>query len=201
MPTPVFIRAIASDGLGPVHSGVLHSMYMHFPGFRICAPMTPGEYHEIWNDFMEHDDPMFVSEHRESYDNREELTDEYHDDADITLYGISSTRFHLKAAAEQLAAEGIKCNIVHIVWLKPFTILERYLKPLNSSKLGLVIDASFEICGAARSIAYDLTDQTGHPVKALALKDQTKCLNEPLQNLAPGSQEIYDKVKQLLKST
>ena len=45
--TPIFIRALASEGLGPVHSGVLHSVFMHFPGFRVVSPMTPREYDEV----------------------------------------------------------------------------------------------------------------------------------------------------------
>ena len=36
--TPIFVRALASEGLGPVHSGVLHGIFMHFPGLRVRPP-------------------------------------------------------------------------------------------------------------------------------------------------------------------
>jgi len=122
---PVFVRAIAAEGLGPVHSGILHSIFMHFPGFRVCSPMTPKEYKEIWENYMANNDPMIVSEHRRSYLNMEEMSDVIAKDADITLYAISSTRFEVSKAAEMLKEAGIKCNTIHILWLKPFIITWR----------------------------------------------------------------------------
>ena len=197
--TPIFIRAIAAEGLGPVHSGVLHSIYMHFPGFRVCAPMTPQEYEECWHEFMDNDDPMLVSEHRDSFHNSEELEDVILEKADITLFVISSPRFAVGEVVKMLKKDGIHCNIVHIIHLKPFVITERYLEPLRRSELGLVIDVSFEICGASRSIAYELSNFSGCPVKALGLLDKTKCLCPPYQNKAPNVQGIYETVQNIIQ--
>ncbi len=196
---PVFVRAIATEGAGPVHSGVLHSIFMHFPGFRVASPMTPGEYEEVWKDYMNHDDPMIVSEHRVSYLNRQEMTDVILDDADITLYAISSTRFEVSKAAEMLKEEGIECNIVHIVWLKPFIVNSRLTDPLIQSRRGIVIDSGHEIAGASQSMAYELIQATGCNVKALGLYDKTKCLCPPLQNKAPDANRIYEAVRTMLK--
>jgi acetoin:2,6-dichlorophenolindophenol oxidoreductase subunit beta len=195
---PIFVRAIASEGNGPVHSGVLHSLFMHFPGFRVCSPMTPLEYEAIWKDFMENDDPMIVSEHRLSYANTQEMPDVTEEKADITLYAISSTRFEVSKAAELLKADGIKCNIVHIVWLKPFMITNRLTDPLMKSKRGLVIDSGHEIAGASQSIAYQLNQATGQSVRALGLLDHTKCLCPPLQNQAPDANGIAGAVRTFL---
>ena len=198
-PAPVFIRALASEGIGPVHSGVLHSVFMHFPGIKVCAPMTPGEYTAIWNDFMTGDDPMYVSEHRESFKNTDEMPDSGKGNAEITLFGISSPRMHLDAAAKALKSSGIICNIVHLVNLKPFVVDDRLATPLLKSKIGLVIDSSFEISGASRSIAYELSLATGKRVYALGLQDHTKCLCPPYQNRAPDSCMIIEKVMELLR--
>ncbi|MBN2008118.1 hypothetical protein JW960_02095 [candidate division KSB1 bacterium] len=199
-PAPIFVRAIAAEGIGPVHSGVLHSIFMHFPGFRVCAPMTPGEYRAIWKDYLEHDDPMIVSEHRISYGNTEEINDMYVPDPDITLYAISSTRFEVGKAARLLADDGIRCSIVHLYWLKPFVVDERLSHPLMRSRIGMVIDSGHEICGAAQAIAYALSEATGYRVAALGTEDKTKCLCEPHQNKAPDAQRIYLAVKQLMES-
>lgn len=195
---PVFVRAIATEGAGPVHSGVLHSIFMHFPGFRVASPMTPCEYEEVWKDYLEHDDPMIVSEHRLSYSNTHEMKDVVLDDADITLYAISSTRFEVSKAAEMLKEDGIKCNIVNIVWLKPFIINPRLTAPLMQTRRGIVIDSGHEIAGASQSIAYELTQATGCNVKALGLHDKTKCLCPPLQNEAPNADRIYETVNRWL---
>ncbi|MBI5469343.1 MAG: hypothetical protein HY891_09455 [Deltaproteobacteria bacterium] len=195
---PVFVRAIASEGLGPVHSGVLHSIFMHFPGFRVASPMTPKEYEEVWADYMSNDDPMIVSEHRCSYANSREMEDLIAEDADITLYAISSTRFEAIKAAGQLAGEGIRCNVVHIVWLKPFIVDTRITAPLKSSRLGMVIDPGHEIAGASQALAYMISDATGFRVKALGLRDRTKCLHPPLQNRAPDAKRICEAVREIL---
>jgi len=194
-PTPIFVRALAAEGIGPVHSGVLHSLFMHFPGFKVCAPMTPGEYLAAWQSFMNNEDPMIVSEHRESLGRTGELEDQVHAKADITLYAISSPRLHLAEAARTLQTDGITCNTVHLTQLKPFAADERLLEPLRASGRGFVIDAGYEICGASRSIAYELAAATGLPVRALGLEDRTKCLISPLQNRAPDATRIVQRVK------
>jgi pyruvate/2-oxoglutarate/acetoin dehydrogenase E1 component len=104
---PVFIRAIGIDGIGHAHSGVLHSIFMHFPGFRVCAPITSGEYKKIWNDYLKHDDPMYVSEHRSTYQNTQEFEDQFEEGAQITLYGIASARPEVVKAAAILREQEI----------------------------------------------------------------------------------------------
>jgi acetoin:2,6-dichlorophenolindophenol oxidoreductase subunit beta len=196
--TPIFVRAIGADGIGPVHSGVLHSLFMHFPGFKVCSPMTPLEYRSIWSEFMRQDSPMIVSEHRASFANTAELADRLFETADITLYPISATRFEAVKAVELLKAEGIRCNVVHILWLKPFRTDERVTGPLRRCGRGLVIDPGYTIAGAAQSIAYELTQATGIPVAALGLLDATKCLCQPFKNDFPNAQRIAATVRNLV---
>lgn len=196
---PIFVRAIAAEGIGPVHSGVLHSIFMHFPGFRVASPMTPKEYKDVWEDFMMHDDPMIVSEHRLSYLNTQEMKNVILDNADITLYPISSARFDIDKAVDMLKKDGIKCNIIHIVWLKPLLISGHLVDPLIKSGKGMVIDSGHEIAGASQSVAYELSHITGCKVKALGLYDRTKCLCHHHQNKTPDADRIYESVRSILK--
>lgn len=197
----IFIRAIATEGkgAGPVHSSTLHSIFMHMPGFFVCSPMTPKEYEDAWNTFMANDKPMFVSEHRVSFKNDKEMPNVICDDADITLYAISATRFNVNEAKEMLEREGIKCNVVHIMWLKPFALTQQRLKPLKQSKAGVVIDSGFEIAGASQSIAYELMLATGVPVKALGLYDKSVGVAPQFQNRSPDAHRIADTVRALLQ--
>lgn len=198
--TPIFVRAIAAEGkgAGPVHAGKLHSIFMHFPGFRVCAPMTPKEYQECWNDFLSHDDPMIASEHRVSFSNTEELPDQIDEDADVTIYAISAARFNVSSAATILRKEkGIKCNIVHIMRLKPFLLTDRLLSPLKQSKMGIVVDSGFELAGASMSIAYSLMWETGKPVKALGLYDKSVGVTPETENSTPSAKRIVEVVSQI----
>ncbi|MCX6811963.1 MAG: hypothetical protein NT039_04730 [Candidatus Berkelbacteria bacterium] len=197
--TPIFLRLIAMEGkgFGPVHSGKLHSILMHFPGLRVCSPMTPKEYTECWKIFMEHDDPMIVSEHRCSFNNTEEMPDSIKNDADVTLYAVSAARFNVARAAEILAQNGLSCNVIHIMWLKPFLLTERLVGPLVKSKVGIVVDSGFETAGASQSIAYELMFKTGIPVRALGLYDKSSGVTSETENLTPDGQRIADVAREL----
>jgi acetoin:2,6-dichlorophenolindophenol oxidoreductase subunit beta len=198
---PILVRAIATEGggSGPVHSNCFHNIFMHMPGMRVCAPMTPNEYEEVWKTYMKKDDPILVSEHRKSYLSEIEMPDIIHDKADITIFPISAARFNTLEAVELLDKEGIKCNVAHVMWLKPFEMGERFLAPLTSSGLGLVIDSAFEIAGASQSIAYDLMLKTGVPVKALGQFDRSSGAAPHLENGTPTPDRIVHTIKEMLE--
>ncbi len=196
---PVFVRCIGTDAAGPVHSIMLHNIPMYFPGLKVYAPMTPGEYRETWNDFMNDDIPMFVSEHRSAYQMKEELHDHIEDNADIVLYGISDARTQMLLAAEKLREEGLKVSTVHIMKLKPLDV-GRLTDAINKAKAGIVIDNGFPICGAARDIAYQLMVKApGKKVYALSSEDHVKCFNPAQQNRTPDSVKIIGAVRKVLK--
>lgn len=199
-PSPIFVRAIATDGAigGPVHTNCFHAMFMNPPGVAVCAPMTPKEYEQIWDWYMEHDDPIVVSEHRTSYTSSIEMPDRIVPNADITIYGISASRFNVIKAVEVLEREGIRCNAIGVVWLKPMDLGARVLDPLLSSGCGLVIDSSYEIAGAQQVLAYELMLRTGMPVKALGMFDRTSGVAKYLENGTPTVERIVEVVRQTL---
>ncbi len=194
---PVYIRCIGTDAAGPVHSVMLHNIAMYFPGIMVAAPMTPKEYNIVWDEFMKNDIPLFVSEHRSSYQNTDEWDDVVTLNPDVTIFAISDARFSAMEAVEKLQVEGIRVSLKHLLWLKPFNV-EEMAKALEGSKYGIVIDNGFPICGAARDIAYQLMEKTGVFVKALSSDDHVKCFNEAQQNRTPNSEKIVYEVKKML---
>ena len=193
-PAPVFARAIASesDGSGPLHTNCFHSLFMHMPGMKVCAPMTPTEYESIWADYLSGDDPFLVSEHRRSYKSTIDLTDQTEEGAQVTIFAASAGRFNVDAAAEVLREHGIKCNTVHLVWLKPFELDNRILAPLKASGCGIVVDSAYEIAGASQSIAYELMFATGCPVKAVGQFDRSPGVAKHLENGTPNVARIVE---------
>ncbi len=201
MPVPLFVRAIATEGngAGPVHTNCFHSLFMHMPGMLVCAPMTPNEYEEVWKTYMAQDGPILVSEHRRSYLSQEEMPDILEENADVTIFPISAARFNTLEAVKLLRKEGIRCNVLHLLWLKPFELTARILEPLKASGLGLVVDSAFEIAGASQSIAYQLMFETGIPVKALGQTDRSAGAAPHLENGTPTPERITETVKALLR--
>lgn len=191
---PVFVRAIASEGggSGPLHTNCFHSLFMHMPGMTVTAPMTPGEYEEIWTHYMSHDAPMLVSEHRNSYGETEDRSDVVRDDATITIFAISAARFEAEKALELLSERGVVANLVHVIWLKPFAVSDAARLALKQSGRGLVCDSAFTICGASQSIAYDLMLECGMPVKAVGMEDRSSGVAPHLENHTPSAERIAD---------
>lgn len=203
VPCPVFIRALASEGLGPCHSGTLHSIFMHFPGFRVYAPMTPSEYREVWKEYMEHDDPVFCSEHRDSfkiaYDNlrcRIPMSRPV-----LTVYTIGAARINTFEACRILLDNyNIQVNVVPILRLKPLDVdlcedFDQRFQP----KKALIIDSGYNICGAAQAVADYVHEETGWHCYTMGVKDQTKCYREDLQNATPSVDAIIERVLEICK--
>ena len=200
-PCPLFIRAVGmeGDGIGPVASGCLHSVFMHPPGLRVVSPMTPKEYKSIWDDFCSNDTPVFVSEHRSSYSISQEMPDIHNKKSKITIIAISAARINATEAIEELEKEGLNCDIFHLVWLKPFKVSDQLLSSLENTKLGLVIDTDFEICGASQSISYELMLKTGAKVHGFGLADKVSGVSKETENLTPSKSEIKEKIKSILQ--
>jgi len=200
VPVPIFIRSIGMEGNGVGHtaSSCLHSIFMHPPGLPVVAPMTPKEYESIWNWYKEHDDPIYVSEHRRSFVLKDEMPAQIKPDSKITIIGISAGRLNALQAIETLAAQGINCDMFHLVWLKPFEPAEEILKSLAKTKCGLIIDSDFEIAGASRSIAYELMHKSGVPVHALGLEDKVCGVAPSLENITPSPDKICERIKSIV---
>ncbi len=200
---PVFVRAIASEGggSGPLHTNCFHSLFMHMPGMTVVAPMTPNEYDSIWEHYLANDDPMLVSEHRRSYRSADEMPDILEANADVTLFAMSATRFEMEEARALLAADGIRANVAHVHWLKPFRSGPGAEEALRSSRCGLVCDSAFEVCGASQSIAYDLMLRCGVPVKAVGMYDRSSGVAKRLENHTPSAARIAEEARELIAET
>lgn len=196
---PVFVRALANDGFDATHSNVLHSLFMHFSGIRVCAPVTPGEYRQVWERYMGEDLPYYVSEFRDCYENREELTEEIVPDAQINVFGVSVCRMRIREAKEILARQGIKINILDILWLKPFDTA-RYGEILRRVPLGLVVDPGRAICGAAEHLAYELMlHYPGSRVEVLGVEDRIKTPSRVYENPVPSAETIARRIYEIVR--
>ena len=163
------------------------------PGIPVVAPMTPNEYRAIWHHFLSHDDPMYVSEHRRSFSIDYEMQDSI-GEADVTLFAISSTRLNALQAKKILEEQHIPCNIIHLLWLKPFIVEQRMLSALNLSRFGgLVIDGDFEN-GVLKHVAYDLMRSSKAEIEVLGLEDRVAGFAPELDNLPPSPDRIVAKV-------
>jgi pyruvate dehydrogenase E1 component beta subunit len=201
VPCPMMVRSIAMEGgIGPVAGSSHHALYFRMPGVKIVSPMTPNEYKKVYEDFMNNDDVVYVSEHRGAYGNTEEMPDIEYDDPDIVLFPISITRFAAVEASKELAKEGIKVAVYHIVDIKPFKpSFESRLALKRSNHGGIVLDDDY-VDGIAKSLAFDLTESIGGTsMHVMGLKDKSAGFYPEVDNLPPSKEEIITLIRSILK--
>ena len=197
-PCPMLIRSIAMEGgIGPVAGSSHHSIYQRMPNVKILAPVTPKEYQFAYDSFMRDDDVYYISEHRKSYDNTEELPNTLHKDADITLFPFSITRFAAEEAKVELEKIGLKVNVIHQLWIKPFVLHEEWNTALKNSKFGgVLLDDDYEE-GAASSIAHRIMLESNKPVHTLCIEHRTAGFYPTVDNLPPSKEKIINFVKRI----
>ena len=201
VPCPIFIRGIGMEGsIGPVAGSSHHSLYYRMPGIKIISPMTPKEYLLAYNYFMKNNDVLYVSEHRGSYSNKDELSDFISKDLDIILFPISITRFEAQKAKIELEKKGYKIGIGNIVWIKPFEIKKEWENAVKSSKFGgIVLDDDYPQ-GVATNLAYEMMKKTGKKIDVLGLKNKSAGFSKATDNLPPSYLEIVEKVEEIVKT-
>jgi len=200
IPCPIFVRSIAMEGgIGPVAGSSHHSLFYRMPGLKIACPMTPAEYKQVYDRFLNDDVPYYVSEHRNSFGNTEELPDiNLYKNPDFTLFIISVSRLEIQKIYSTALENGIKVNIFNILWIKPLEISsEAYESIANSKYGGLVIDDDYED-GCQSSIANKISIVSDKKVWNLGLDDKTAGFSKKFDNLPPDSKKILSKLRSLI---
>jgi pyruvate/2-oxoglutarate/acetoin dehydrogenase E1 component len=187
-------------GIGPVAGSSHHSLYYRMPGVKIVSPMSPREYKIIYNSFLKDNDVYYVSEHRGSYNNTNDLPNIYFEKPDFVIFAISITRFESMKAQKILLSKGMKVSLINILWIKPLKISKKSLNNLKYSKFGgMVIDDDYTD-GVAKSIANDLTMKTKRFVTTMGLKNKTAGFGKNKDNLPPSAIQIVKKINKIIKN-
>jgi pyruvate/2-oxoglutarate/acetoin dehydrogenase E1 component len=196
---PVLVRSIAMEGgMGPVAGSSHHGIYFRMPGIKIVSPMTPLEYKEAYDYYINHDETVYISEHRKSYDNKSEFTNVKEENPDIVLFPFSITRFESELARQELKNQGINVSIFHQLWINPLKIDDEQIENLKKSKHGgIVLDDDYPN-GIAKQIAYELMLKSGKPVYVLCIDEKIAGFQPNNDNLPPSKEKIINFVKCIL---
>jgi pyruvate dehydrogenase E1 component beta subunit len=193
VPCPVFIRAIGMEGgMGPVATGMHHSMAARMPGVKIFAPMTSFEWQWAWNEFKNGDDVVYCSEHRSSFKNDGEGSLWTLKKPDVVIVSIGPARPEASKAADLLRDSlNVTVNVVNLFKVKPLEIPESDLESISKAKVVVVVDGDYQICGLSEHICYKLMSE-GYNTNchALGLEDRTAGFSKDTDNLTPDHQRI-----------
>ena len=129
---PVVIRSPGGTAhqLGAQHSARMEKVFMGIAGLRVVTPSTPKQAYGMIKSAVRCDDPVFINEHELMYNMKGEVPDDeyFHPlegsevvrpGKDVTLFGYNISVHWCLQAAEQLAKEGIDCEVVDLYALSP----------------------------------------------------------------------------------
>ena len=198
-PCPILVRSIAMEGgIGPVAGSSHHSIVSRMPGIKVISPMTPKEYQYAYDCYMNNNDPYYISEHRKSYDNEDELRTFIDDkEVDFTIFPLSITRLEMTKLVELAGKENITLNIIHQLWIRPFNVNPLWAQSLNRSRYGGLVTDDDYVEGVASSMANELSLVTTKRVHTLGLDPRTAGFYASVDNLPPSAEKILEKLKQI----
>jgi len=133
-PLPVTIRTTVGGGfgLGFGHSQCLESLFLQVPGLMVAEPSTPYDAKGLLTSAIRSDDPVIFFEHKKLLWNGEpsEVPEEEYaipfgraavrrEGEDVTLVALGFMVVEALRAAQELAREGIACDVIDLRTIVP----------------------------------------------------------------------------------
>ena len=167
----VTIRAIINRGgeQGAQHSQSLHAWFAHVPGLRVVMPSTPADARDLLIASVLCDDPVLYVDDRWLYERsaplgppselslREQRGAVRRRGRDITLVGAGYSAFLCEQAAEELASNGIDCEVVDPRVLNPLDEAT-ILASVSRTRALCVVDGGWRNSGFAAEIVACTTE-------------------------------------------
>ena len=210
----VFRDPNASAGqLGATHSVAYDSMYAQFPGLKVIYVSEPNDAKGLMKSAIRDENPVLFMESEQMYGLKGEVSDEEdfiipigkgkikREGSDVTLVAHGKM-YHLAVqAANELAKDGIECEIIDPRTVKPLD-LELILQSVKKTNRCIVIDEAHPFAGFAAEIGFliqrEAFDYLDAPVLRVCLPDVNAPFSKPLFDAwLPSPKQIIDAVKQV----
>jgi acetoin:2,6-dichlorophenolindophenol oxidoreductase subunit beta len=162
--TPMVIRTMFGAGIRAAsqHSQSLYPIFTHIPGLKVVVPSNPYDAKGLLVASIRDDDPVIFFENKVLYNVEGEVPEELYtvplgeaeyvrEGEDVTIVAIGRMVSMAEQAAQQLADEGIECEIVDPRTTSPLDEETIYESVENTGRL-VVVDESNPRCGLAADI-------------------------------------------------
>lgn len=129
---PLVIRSPfgAGGGNAAQHSQSFENWFNHIPGLKVVAPITPYDTKGMLKSAIRDNNPVIFFEHKRAYQLKGEVPEEDYivpfgkaairkDGTDVTIVTYSLISLAVQQAAEDLAGEGISCEVIDLRSLLP----------------------------------------------------------------------------------
>jgi pyruvate dehydrogenase E1 component beta subunit len=193
------------------HSQALESWYAYFPGLKVVMPSTPADAKGLLKSAIRDDDPVIFMEQERMYGMKGEVPDD--DDFTIPL-GVAEVKregtdativarslmvpIALKAA-EELAKEGVSCEVIDPRTIRPLDI-KTIVESVKKTNRVVIAEESHPFAGVGAEISAEINerafDYLDAPVKRVSAVDVPMPYAKNLEQLAiPDVAEVIAAVR------
>lgn len=162
---PMTIRMPGGGGsqLAAQHSQSLETYFMHCPGMYLLYPATPADAKGLLKSAIRSNNPVVFLEHELLYNSKGEVPDDpdftiplgmadiKRSGETITLVAYARMTILALQAAEELAKEGISCEVVDLRSLTPLD-QDTIVASVRKTGRAVVIEECWQTCGLGAEI-------------------------------------------------
>lgn len=211
---PLVIRTAMGAGrrAAAQHSQSLQAWFCHIPGLKVIMPSTPADAKGLLKSAIRDDNPVLFLEDKMMYNQKGPLPDGdytvpigeariHREGQDATIICTSSMLYPTLEAADRLAEEGIKVEIIDPRSLSPLDE-ETLVKSALKTGHVLVIDEGYQSFGVTAEIAARLNEKAFYyldaPVRRLGASDVPVPFAPSLEDLTiPSADRVVEIVHEM----
>lgn len=207
----VFRGPNASAGqLGATHSIAFESLYAYFPGLKVVYPSEPADAKGLLKSAIRDNNPVIYLESEQMYGMKGEVPDGEHVipigvgkvkrvGNDVTLVAHGKMYHVAVQAAEELAKDGVDCEIIDPRTMKPFDF-QMVFESVRKTNRCVIVDESHPFGGMAAEVGFqiqrDSFDYLDAPVLRVTLPDVPAPFAKNLFDAwLPGPKQVIEAVK------
>jgi pyruvate dehydrogenase E1 component beta subunit len=193
------------------HSQSLESWYAYFPGLKVVMPSTPADAKGLLKSAIRDDDPVIFIEQERMYGMKGEVPEDENfsiplgvaevkrEGTDATIVARSLMVPVALQAAEELAKDGVSCEVIDPRTIRPLDI-KTIVESVKKTNRVVIAEESHPFAGVGAEISAEINerafDYLDAPVKRVSSVDVPMPYAKNLERLAvPDVKEIIAAVR------
>jgi len=213
---PLVIRAASGwgDQATATHSHTPEPIFAHFPGLYVACPSTPADAKGMLKAAIRDDNPVLFTESIALYAKPGPVPDDPDFVLPIGKSDIKREGRHVTIvtyargvewslhAADELAKEGIECEVIDLRWLRPLD-MEPVFESFKKTNRCVVVEESLPMYSFGSEIAAQIQDNCfdymDAPVKRVSAMDVPMPYARDIELMAlPDTQKVIQAVREVL---
>ncbi len=196
--------------LAATHSQSFEAFYAHVPGLKVITPSNPADAKGLLKSAIRDNDPVVFLESEKMYGDKGMIPDgEYlipigkadikRKGTDVTIVSFGKIIKEAYAAADELAKEGIECEIIDLRTIRPIDY-DTVIASIKKTNRCVVVEESWPVASISSELAYWIQryafDFMDAPVYRVTQSDTPFAFAKPLiEEALPNVKRIMDAVK------